>query len=88
MKSDLRSFSRVAQKVNLERTALASGSLNRVSTNPTLDRNIFENGNLVTFMKYPGEFHYFAPEHVLRDACHRVDDFFALHLRGELSREY
>jgi dipeptidyl aminopeptidase/acylaminoacyl peptidase len=43
-------------------------------------------GDLVTFMMYPGEFHYFAREHVLRDAWHRVDDFFALHLRGELSR--
>jgi hypothetical protein len=52
----------------------------------TLDRNISENGNLVTFMMYPGEFHYFAREHVLRDAWHRVDDFFALHQRGELSR--
>lgn len=43
-------------------------------------------GDLVTFMMYPGEFHYFAREHVLRDAWHRVDDFFALHLRGDLSR--
>jgi len=30
--------------------------------------------------------HYFSREHVLRDAWHRVDDFFALHLRGDLSR--
>jgi dipeptidyl aminopeptidase/acylaminoacyl peptidase len=43
-------------------------------------------GNLVTFMLYPGEFHYFAREHVLRDAWHRVDDFFALHLHGDLAR--
>ena len=43
-------------------------------------------GDLLTFMMYPGEFHYFAREHVLRDAWHRVDDFFALHLRGDLSR--
>ena len=27
-------------------------------------------------MTYPGEFHYFTREHVLRDAWHRVDDFF------------
>ena len=38
-------------------------------------------GNLVDFMIYPGEFHYFTREHVLRDAWHRVDDFFDLHLR-------
>ena len=43
-------------------------------------------GDLVTFMMYPGEFHYFSRAHVLRDAWHRVDDFFALHLRGDLSR--
>ncbi len=43
-------------------------------------------GDLVTVMMYPGEFHYFAREHVLRDAWHRVDDFFALHLRSDLSR--
>jgi dipeptidyl aminopeptidase/acylaminoacyl peptidase len=42
-------------------------------------------GDLVSFMIYPGEFHYFSREHVLRDAWHRVDDFFALHLRGDLS---
>jgi dipeptidyl aminopeptidase/acylaminoacyl peptidase len=39
-------------------------------------------GDLVSFMIYPGEFHYFTREHVLRDAWHRVDDFFDLHLRG------
>ena len=39
-------------------------------------------GQLVDFMIYPGEFHYFSREHVLRDAWHRVDDFFDLHLRG------
>ena len=33
-------------------------------------------GDLVSFMTYPGEFHYFTREHVLRDAWHRVDDFF------------
>jgi dipeptidyl aminopeptidase/acylaminoacyl peptidase len=39
-------------------------------------------GNLVQFMIYPGEFHYFSREHVLRDAWTRVDQFFAFHLRG------
>ena len=39
-------------------------------------------GDLVSFMMYPGEFHYFSREHVLRDAWHRVDDFFDLHLRS------
>ncbi|HKV62557.1 MAG TPA: prolyl oligopeptidase family serine peptidase [Candidatus Acidoferrum sp.] len=39
-------------------------------------------GSLVDFMMYPGEFHYFSREHILRDAWHRVDDFFDLHLRG------
>ncbi len=31
-------------------------------------------GGLISFMTYPGEFHYFTREHVLRDAWHRVDD--------------
>jgi dipeptidyl aminopeptidase/acylaminoacyl peptidase len=39
-------------------------------------------GNLVDFMIYPGEFHYFSREHVLRDAWHRVDRFFATNLSG------
>ncbi|HKR85968.1 MAG TPA: prolyl oligopeptidase family serine peptidase [Terriglobales bacterium] len=39
-------------------------------------------GNLVQLMIYPGEFHYFSREHVLRDAWTRVDQFFAFHLRG------
>ena len=39
-------------------------------------------GRLVSFMTYPGEFHYFTREHVLRDAWHRVDEFFAAHLNG------
>lgn len=39
-------------------------------------------GPLVDFMIYPGEFHYFSREHVLRDAWHRVDDFFDAHLRN------
>jgi len=38
-------------------------------------------GPLVDFMIYPGEFHYFSREHVLRDAWHRVDEFFDSHLR-------
>ena len=33
-------------------------------------------GDLVSFMTYPGEFHYFTREHVLRDAWNRVDTFF------------
>ena len=37
-------------------------------------------GDLVQFMVYPGEFHYFTREHVLRDAWRRVDQFFAGHL--------
>ena len=40
-------------------------------------------GPLVEFMTYPGEFHYFTREHVLRDAWTRVDQFFAKHLRAE-----
>ena len=39
-------------------------------------------GDLVSFMTYPGEFHYFTREHVLRDAWTRVDDFFDEHLKG------
>jgi dipeptidyl aminopeptidase/acylaminoacyl peptidase len=38
-------------------------------------------GDLVTFMTYPGEFHYFTREHVLRDAWHRVEQFFDANLR-------
>jgi dipeptidyl aminopeptidase/acylaminoacyl peptidase len=38
-------------------------------------------GDLVSFMIYPGEFHYFTREHVLLDAWHRVDDFFDANLR-------
>lgn len=37
--------------------------------------------HLVEFMTYPGEFHYFTREHVLRDAWRRVDDFFSRHLK-------
>jgi dipeptidyl aminopeptidase/acylaminoacyl peptidase len=39
-------------------------------------------GHLTEFMVYPGEFHYFTREHVLRDAWQRVDRFFARHLKG------
>ncbi len=39
-------------------------------------------GDLLSFMMYPGEFHYFTRAHVLRDAWHRVDDFFDEHLRS------
>ena len=39
-------------------------------------------GGLIDFMTYPGEFHYFTREHVLRDAWQRVDRFFAKHLKG------
>jgi dipeptidyl aminopeptidase/acylaminoacyl peptidase len=38
-------------------------------------------GDLVEFMTYPGEFHYFTREHVLRDAWSRVDRFFGKHLK-------
>jgi len=38
-------------------------------------------GDLVSFMTYPGEFHYFTREHVLRDAWTRVEEFFDEHLK-------
>jgi dipeptidyl aminopeptidase/acylaminoacyl peptidase len=38
-------------------------------------------GDLVTFMIYPGEFHYFTREFVLLDAWHRVDRFFNTYLQ-------
>jgi dipeptidyl aminopeptidase/acylaminoacyl peptidase len=41
-----------------------------------------QKGDLVSFMMYPGEFHYFSREHVLHDAWHRVDDFFDLYLHS------
>jgi dipeptidyl aminopeptidase/acylaminoacyl peptidase len=37
-------------------------------------------GPLVEFMTYPGEFHYFTREHVLRDAWTRTEAFFRKHL--------
>jgi dipeptidyl aminopeptidase/acylaminoacyl peptidase len=45
-------------------------------------------GELVSFMTYPGEFHYFTREHVLRDAWHRVDDFFRANLIGDASASH
>jgi dipeptidyl aminopeptidase/acylaminoacyl peptidase len=41
-------------------------------------------GHLLSYMMYPGEFHYFTRAHVLEDAWHRVDDFFAFHLQGRV----
>jgi dipeptidyl aminopeptidase/acylaminoacyl peptidase len=41
-------------------------------------------GDLVTFMVYPGEFHYFDRSFVVRDAWHRVDAFFRQHLQPGL----
>ena len=38
--------------------------------------------DLASFMTYPGEFRYFTREHVLRDAWHRVEDFFDANLKS------
>jgi dipeptidyl aminopeptidase/acylaminoacyl peptidase len=38
-------------------------------------------GDLVSFMMYPGEFHYFTREHVLKDAWQRVEEFWDAHLK-------
>jgi dipeptidyl aminopeptidase/acylaminoacyl peptidase len=43
-------------------------------------------GALLSYMMYPGEFHYFTRAHVLDDAWHRVDDFFGCHLQGRIKR--
>ena len=43
-------------------------------------------GHLLSYMMYPGEFHYFTRAHVLLDAWRRVDDFFAFHLQGRINR--
>src|SRR5258707_8589626 len=43
-------------------------------------------GELLSYMMYPGEFHYFTRAHILQDAWHRVDDFFAFHLQGKINR--
>jgi len=40
-------------------------------------------GNLVQFMVYPGEFHYFDRSFVVRDAWQRVDQFFRDNLHPE-----
>jgi dipeptidyl aminopeptidase/acylaminoacyl peptidase len=45
-------------------------------------------GDLVSFMTYPGEFHYFTREHVLRDAWHRVEDFFDANLKPSASTSH
>jgi dipeptidyl aminopeptidase/acylaminoacyl peptidase len=42
-------------------------------------------GNLVSFMVYPGEFHYFDRSFVVRDAWQRVDAFFRKNLHPELT---
>jgi dipeptidyl aminopeptidase/acylaminoacyl peptidase len=42
-------------------------------------------GALLSFMMYPGEFHYFTRAHVLDDAWHRVDDFFGYHLQNRIT---
>jgi dipeptidyl aminopeptidase/acylaminoacyl peptidase len=43
-------------------------------------------GDLVTFMMYPGEFHYFTRAHVLRDAWRRVDEFFEANLQPGVTK--
>ncbi|HXV65418.1 MAG TPA: LpqB family beta-propeller domain-containing protein [Vicinamibacteria bacterium] len=43
---------------------------------------LMKKGKNVDFVAYPGEFHYFHREHVLRDAWRRVEEFFSAHLRG------
>jgi dienelactone hydrolase len=40
-------------------------------------------GDLVQFMVYPGEFHYFDRSFVVRDAWQRVDKFFHENLHPE-----
>lgn len=42
-------------------------------------------GDLVDFMVYPGEFHYFDRSFVVRDAWQRVDAFFKKNLRPEVT---
>ena len=39
-------------------------------------------GKVFDFVVYPGEFHYFHREHVLRDFFRRVEEFFDQHLRS------
>jgi dipeptidyl aminopeptidase/acylaminoacyl peptidase len=45
-------------------------------------------GKLLSYMMYPGEFHYFTRAHILLDAWHRVDDFFAYHLQGRIKEAH
>ncbi len=45
-------------------------------------------GELLSYMMYPGEFHYFTRAHILLDAWHRVDDFFAFHLQGRIKEAH
>jgi len=40
-------------------------------------------GGLVEFMMYPGEFHYFDRDFVLKDAWHRVDKFYRSHFHPD-----
>jgi dipeptidyl aminopeptidase/acylaminoacyl peptidase len=47
---------------------------------------LLKHGKDVEMMIYPGEFHYFRREHVLRDAWARVERFFDAHLKGPLPR--
>jgi dipeptidyl aminopeptidase/acylaminoacyl peptidase len=42
---------------------------------------LLKHGKDVEMMVYPGEFHYFRREHVLRDAWARVERFFDRHLK-------
>lgn len=42
---------------------------------------LLKRGKVFDFMTYPGEFHYFTREHVLRDAWTRVERFFDSHLK-------
>lgn len=42
---------------------------------------LMKKGKRVDLVTYPGEFHYFHREHVLRDAWERVEAFFARHLQ-------
>jgi dipeptidyl aminopeptidase/acylaminoacyl peptidase len=42
---------------------------------------LLKKGKDVDFAVYPGEYHYFHREHVLRDAWRRVEEFFERHLR-------
>jgi dipeptidyl-peptidase-4 len=43
---------------------------------------LLKHGKVFDFMTYPGEFHYFTREHVLRDAWTRVEQFFDRHLKS------